>query len=197
MIPDFGKALVVLCGSMALLLGVGSFALLRQEQLPEALGRRVAAIEKAPVIQRKAMLERFWAERRAAGGPLVEPIGPGHKRVTFVYRGGSDTRAVQLATPLAGRSLAVVGEEIEQASQLRPIAGTDIWWIALDLRDTAAIPYGFAEQGDLATRCYADPLKLDPGTGTAAPRRCSAEGGSGWTGTSEVDLSAMPGPGRA
>src|SRR5690349_662985 len=64
--------------------------------------------------------ERFWEEIGRRGAPLIEPAGErGKSLVTFVYRGGPDTRTV-----------VVLGDGTPGApsdNQLTAVPGTRIW----------------------------------------------------------------------
>ncbi|MFN8203946.1 MAG: enterochelin esterase [Solirubrobacteraceae bacterium] len=68
-------------------------------------------------------LRRFWAQVAAAGTPLVEPAEgrPGHRVVTFLWRGGDELRAVVL---LANK---LTDPSVWPQSTMERLAGTDVW----------------------------------------------------------------------
>ena len=160
MVPDLAKAAAVFGVSAGLLLGLGVFVARGDARPPETLNRKIEFLRHVVSTARPAALARFWAERKAAGGPMVEAVAPGRTRVTFLYRGDASSAAVRLESPVAAQMLAAIGEDTQQAGQLQRVAGTDIWWIAVDVRDTGRIPYDFAvvkRPGEPALR-QSDPL---------------------------------------
>ncbi|WP_190082402.1 enterochelin esterase [Streptomyces longisporoflavus] len=76
------------------------------------------------------VIEEFWADVARRGTPLVEAVDgePGHRDVTFLWRGHRATRQVLLlAEGIADRADLA-------ASLLDPLPGTDIWHITYRLR---------------------------------------------------------------
>ncbi|MBG0821468.1 enterochelin esterase [Planomonospora sp. ID91781] len=89
---------------------------------PEVLtGRRVTALAADLRAGRTGALEAFWAEAAARGTPLVEEIpgDPGHRAVTFLWRGDAEDVLV-MANKLTDPGL--LG-----ASLMERIDGTDVW----------------------------------------------------------------------
>ncbi|WP_320774146.1 enterochelin esterase [Streptomyces sp. CRN 30] len=75
--------------------------------------------------------EEFWTEVGRLGTPLVgpDPRGdPGHRAVTFLWRGTPATRAVELLPNKLGDPRAPEGNLMENAP------GTDVWHLTLRLR---------------------------------------------------------------
>ncbi|MFE9686713.1 enterochelin esterase [Streptomyces sp. NPDC006285] len=75
--------------------------------------------------------EDFWGGVRESGTPLVgpDPLGsPEHRAVTFLWRGTSATRAVQVLPNKLGDPRDPVGNLMENAP------GTDVWHWTLRLR---------------------------------------------------------------
>ncbi len=79
---------------------------------------------------RSAVLAAFWGEVRTSGTPLTETIegDPGHRAVTFLWRGDTETRQVLL---LVNRLL----DRCDLAASLmRWLPGTDVWHLTYRLR---------------------------------------------------------------
>ncbi|MER8195565.1 enterochelin esterase [Streptomyces microflavus] len=79
---------------------------------------------------RDALTEAFWAEAARTGTPLVEELddAPGHRAVTFLWRGHRATRRVLLMAP------GLTGHDRLADSLLHHLPGTDIWHLGLRLR---------------------------------------------------------------
>ncbi|MER7169839.1 enterochelin esterase domain-containing protein [Streptomyces mesophilus] len=94
----------------------------------ERLIRRLAGAPSA--AERDRIVAEFWAAAERRGTPLVEELDgePGHRAVTFLWRGHRATRQVLLL----GNRLA--DREHLAASLLRRIPDTDIWHLGLKLR---------------------------------------------------------------
>ncbi|MBK3590075.1 DUF3327 domain-containing protein, partial [Streptomyces sp. MBT57] len=77
-----------------------------------------------------ALTEAFWAEAARTGTPLVEELddAPGHRAVTFLWRGHRATRRVLLMAP------GLTGHDRLADSLLHHLPGTDIWHLGLRLR---------------------------------------------------------------
>ena len=86
--------------------------------------------------------ERFWEEIGRRGAPLIEPPGePGKSLVTFVYRGGPDTRTV-----------VVLGDGTPGApsdNQLTAVPGTRVWQRTYVYRSDARFRYSLSPNDDL------------------------------------------------
>ncbi|BFP54411.1 esterase family protein [Streptomyces sp. CMC78] len=79
---------------------------------------------------RDALTEAFWGDVARSGTPLVEALddAPGHRAVTFLWRGHRATRQVLLmATGIGDR-------ERPADSLLHHLPGTDIWYLGYRLR---------------------------------------------------------------
>ncbi|MFI0351148.1 alpha/beta hydrolase-fold protein [Actinomadura sp. 9N407] len=93
----------------------------------------------------------FWDEVAATGTPLVEPIpdDPGHRAVTFLWRGTPETRGV----------IAMVNRMFDPtdpaASRMRRVDGTDAWYISYRLRTDHSGSYRMVVLAD-------DETGLDP-----------------------------------
>ncbi|MET9296731.1 enterochelin esterase [Streptomyces sp. NPDC003077] len=110
-----------------------------------------------------AELARFWTEVEATGTPLTEPLDgdPGHRAVTFLWRGDASTRQVLL---LVNRLL---DRADLAASLMRRLPGTDVWHLTYRLRGDHRGSYRIApdtegrpacELGRLAATAVRDPL---------------------------------------
>ncbi|MDT7845613.1 enterochelin esterase [Streptomyces justiciae] len=94
------------------------------------VARLVAQLAGADDTRRTALTEAFWAEVESAGTPLVEELedDPGHRAVTFLWRGHRATRQVLLCANRIGDREHLVD------SLLDPVPGTDVWQLGLRLR---------------------------------------------------------------
>src|SRR5205085_325122 len=79
---------------------------------------RLAALSREMLGGGRGALERFWGEVKGKL-PLVEPApGGGAPLVTFVWRGGKDTRRVDL----------VGGMPLGRPKSLSRLGDTDLWY---------------------------------------------------------------------
>lgn len=85
------------------------------------------------------VLERFWERVRSEGTPLVapHPETPGLRVVTFLWRSPAELDGVHLH---ANR---ITDKHLRPAGEMRPIPGTGIWGVTLELRATSRFSYGF------------------------------------------------------
>ncbi|EFE75419.1 DUF3327 domain-containing protein, partial [Streptomyces sp. SID5466] len=92
------------------------------------LARQLEAARDAAT--RTALTEAFWDEAARTGTPLVETLddAPGHRAVTFLWRGHRATRHVLLMAP-------GIGDRDRPADTLlHHLPGTDIWYLGYRLR---------------------------------------------------------------
>ncbi|WP_210583832.1 enterochelin esterase [Streptomyces sp. GESEQ-35] len=94
------------------------------------VARLVAQLAGADDPQRADLTAEFWSEVDQVGTPLVEELDgePGHRAVTFLWRGHRATRQVLLS---ANR---IVDREHLAGSLLDRVPGTDVWHLGLRLR---------------------------------------------------------------
>ncbi|WP_019549708.1 enterochelin esterase [Streptomyces sulphureus] len=95
---------------------------------------------------RAAALDRFWAEVRTSGTPLIEPLPnePHHRAVTFLWRGGGTTGAVLL---LANR---LIDRGDYTSGLMEHLDGTDVWHFTYRLRADHRGSYRVAATEDAA-----------------------------------------------
>ncbi|OSC75772.1 enterochelin esterase [Streptomyces sp. BF-3] len=92
------------------------------------LARQLEAARDAAT--RTALTEAFWDEAARTGTPLVETLddAPGHRAVTFLWRGHRATRQVLLMAP-------GIGDRDRPADTLlHHLPGTDVWYLGYRLR---------------------------------------------------------------
>lgn len=128
-------------------------------------------------------VEEFWRQVRAAGAPLVEPLGddPAHALVTFVFRADASTRSVVLIAQLTT-------SRDPSVNVLTRLGGTDVWYKTYRLRSDVRLSYGFVPNptdeslsySNRETAQLADPLN---------PRTVSAQANIGH---SLLELPAAP-----
>jgi len=109
-------------------------------------------VEPTPLLRRlrqaiaagePGALERFWRDVEAAGTPLVapHPHDPDRRLVTFLWRGEHE------------RSVSLLGNRITDGAgrrglPLQRLAGTDAWWVAVDLDATHRGTYRLLPERD-------------------------------------------------
>ncbi|WP_433399131.1 enterochelin esterase [Streptomyces sp. CA-146814] len=95
------------------------------------LARLARQLEEArDAAARDALTEAFWAEAARTGTPLVEELDddPGHRAVTFLWRGHRATRRVLLM------ARGITDRDRLADSLLHQLPGTDIWYLGHRLR---------------------------------------------------------------
>ncbi|MDG4865035.1 DUF3327 domain-containing protein, partial [Streptomyces sp. T-3] len=104
----------------------------------ERLTARLAGTSSA--AERDGIVTEFWAEAERRGTPLVEELDgePGHRVVTFLWRGHRATRQVLLVGNRLGDREHLAG------SLLRQVPDTDIWHLGLKLRADHRCSYQLA-----------------------------------------------------
>ncbi|ANH94714.1 esterase [Streptomyces sp. SAT1] len=102
--------------------------------------------EPACALPGPAGLTRFWADVSRRGTPLIgpDPLGSAdHRAVTFLWRGGPGTRAVQVMPNKLGDPRAPEGNVMCRAP------GTDVWHWTVRLRTDWRGTYDFfVDEGD-------------------------------------------------
>ena len=120
--------------------------------------------------------ERFWQEIAKTGAPLVEPAAErGKSLVTFLYRGGPETRTVVVHGDGAPGA--------PSGNQLTPLPGTSVWHRSYLHRSDARFRYALSPNDDLrpmetvppadfskrVATFIADPLNPRLATGSPVP----------------------------
>jgi enterochelin esterase family protein len=94
------------------------------------VARLLAEAAGAEAVRRAALAAEFWREAERSGTPLVEELDgdPGHRVVTFLWRGHRATRQVLFS----GNRITDRGRLA--GSLLERVPGTDVWHLGLRLR---------------------------------------------------------------
>ncbi|MFJ5265080.1 enterochelin esterase [Streptomyces sp. NPDC088387] len=110
------------------------------------VARLVQRLARAGDAGRAALTAEFWSEVERLGTPLVEESAgePGHRTVTFLWRGHRATRQVLLC---AHR---VVDRDHLAGALLEHVPGTDVWHLGLRLRADHRGSYRLA--ADISTK---------------------------------------------
>jgi len=134
----------LLAGLLLLLAGPGRA---RAEDLASP---RLNALRNEIATGGPAALERFWRRLAAEGTPLVEPVEgePNERLVTFVWRGGDETRNVLVVVSPSDLG----SEEGIAGARLSRIPGTDVWFKSRRMRADARFGYAFSVNDSLATK---------------------------------------------
>jgi enterochelin esterase family protein len=106
-------------------------------------------------------LERFWQVVSNQGTPMIEPI-PGdidHVHVTFLWRGGKDTRNVVFVSALTANFNR--DRQLTQ-DQLTLLPGTDMWWKTYRVRKDARFTYYLSPNDSLQRKQSSDWDTLQP-----------------------------------
>jgi enterochelin esterase-like enzyme len=139
-----------------------------QELTPSAWRER----DPSPRIERlrkslasgDANTDAFWAEIKASGTPLIEPLGEKHSLVTFLWRGTPDTRNVVVF-------LSDFGGVRPQDHMMRSLGNSDVWFLTVRLPRGARFLYRLSPNnpldnaflgGLLGSSQQLDPLNLNP-----------------------------------
>ena len=134
----------LLAGLLLLLAGPGRA---RAEDLASP---RLNALRNEIATGGPAALERFWRRLAAEGTPLVDPVEgePNERLVTFVWRGGDETRNVLVVVSPSDLG----SEEGIAGARLSRIPGTDVWFKSRRMRADARFGYAFSVNDSLATK---------------------------------------------
>ena len=81
--------------------------------------------------QQAALLEGFWQDAAAWGGPLVEPVDARHSRVTFLWRG-------------ARHNVRLIGAPSADHEWLDRLGDTDIWFKSFTVPNDLRLSYRYA-----------------------------------------------------
>ncbi|MFK0117695.1 enterochelin esterase [Streptomyces sp. NPDC090994] len=94
------------------------------------VARLLAEAEGADAARRAALAAEFWAEAERFGTPLVEELDgqPGHRAVTFLWRGHRATRQVLF------HGNRITDRDHLAGSLLERVPGTNVWHLGLRLR---------------------------------------------------------------
>jgi enterochelin esterase-like enzyme len=111
---------------------------------------RLSALRKEIATSGPAALERFWRRLAEEGTPLVEPVeGKENERlVTFVWRGGDETRNVLVVVSPSDLG----SEEGIEGARLSRIPGTDVWFKSRRMGADARFGYAFSVNDPLVTK---------------------------------------------
>jgi enterochelin esterase family protein len=120
----------------------------RAAQAEEPASPRLGALRKEVAAGEPAALERFWRRITGEGTPLVEPVeGAGNEvLVTFLWRGGEETRNVLVVTSPSDLATA----EGIAAARLERLMQTDVWYRTRRMRADARFGYALAVNDSLA-----------------------------------------------
>jgi enterochelin esterase-like enzyme len=172
------------------LAGCGQHILLPQETRAPASEYPIHPVETSPLIGRlgtqiqsgkTVALAKFWREIERSGTPVIERMnGDSHNVVvTFLWRGGPETRAVELIAPL---------ESVPGMPHLRliPLAETNVWYGSWAMPDDVRFTYRLTPSATASDRRQvAVPDPLNPSRMTI-----SFEGGT--IPTTELAIASMP-----
>ena len=134
-----------------------------------------------------AAVKSFWEEVAHIGAPLIEPV-PGEKSysfVTFLWRGGDETRNVVIFDGIAG---------FDAKDRMQRIPGTDVWYKTYRVRNDARFTYNLSPndslqpfdgvKGDDAMKKRLAAFRADP----LNPHHCPTTFGAYGTASSYVEL---------
>lgn len=135
----------------------------------EIASPRLAALHKESQAGGPAALETFWRRIAQEGTPLIEPAEGGKDEVlvTFLWRGGDETKSVVAVASLAD----LATEEGIAAARMSRLPGTDVWYRSRRMRADARFAYAFSVNDPLTPLAQATPeeeearwaaLKPDP-----------------------------------
>jgi len=132
-------------------------------------------------------LKQFWAEVARTGAPLIEPVSgdKSYSFVTFLWRGGDDTRNVVIFDGIAG---------FGAKDRMVRIPSTDVWYKTYRVRNDARFSYNLSPndslqsfddvRGDNAMKQRLAAFRPDP----LNPHHCPTTFGAYGTDSSYVEL---------
>jgi enterochelin esterase family protein len=111
---------------------------------------RVRALATAVRSGRAAAVDSFWAEMKEKGTPLVEPMSGKKDYVwlTFLWRGDGKTNNVVLVGNVA------TGHSYD--NRLSHLAGSDVWFLTLPMRNDLRATYRFSVNDSLTKSDWSD-----------------------------------------
>lgn len=119
----------------------------RQEALARTLtSPRLQALQKEARAGNRSAVEQFWSQMRTRGTPLVEPFvtTDASVRVTFLWRGGPETRNVLVAWPLPVSLSSPATAPAVEDSEMVQLPGTDVWYKTITFPRNTRIAYLFS-----------------------------------------------------
>lgn len=110
---------------------------------------RLAMLRKQLKNGEAGVLDNFWREVKQRGTPLVEPIPSDDKHVlvTFLWRGGPETKNVGLVSDLPGGAA-----EAPEKNLLTNLPGTNVWFKTYRVRSDARFTYYLSPNDSLVPR---------------------------------------------
>jgi enterochelin esterase-like enzyme len=172
------------------LAGSGQHILLAQETRNPASGYPIHPVETSPLIRHlrtqiksgmDVSLAKFWREIERNGTPVIERMnGDSHNVVvTFLWRGGRETQAVELIAPLES----VPGMP---HLSLTPLPETNVWYRSWTMPDDVRFTYRLTPSATASDRrqvTVPDPLN---------PSRMTISFEGGTIPTTELAIASMP-----
>jgi enterochelin esterase-like enzyme len=154
--------------ALLLALVLASVALERSEaqqasNQPAIRSPRLVKLEMDLKSRDVAALDNFWREVEQRGTPLVEsiPSDEKHVLVTFLWRGGTETKNVGLFSDLPGMA------EAPEVNLLTNLLGTDVWFKSYKVRKDGRFTYYLSPNDSLIPRAQRkdkdwETLQADP-----------------------------------
>ena len=140
MIRSRARLAAVLLVPMLLLTSLGSSRGLQSTRPESPQSPRIEQLRQDLEADRDKALEAFWTELKQNGTPLLEATDDDHTLVSFVWRGGPDTRNVIVN---------VDAEPIFRNLQLHRLSDTDVWYRTYRLPSEAQFYYQFSPNDSL------------------------------------------------
>ena len=133
----------------------------------EIASPRMAALRKELETGGPAALESFWRRIAQEGTPLIEPAeeGKGEVLVTFLWRGGDETKSVVAVTS----TVDLMTEEGIAAARMSRLPGTDVWYRSRRMRSDARFAYAFSVDDPLTPLEKAAPGEEEARWGALKP----------------------------
>ena len=130
---------------------------------------RLITLEKLWESRDAAALDNFWREVKERGAPLVEPISGDakHVLVTFLWRGGNETRNVVAFSAFTTGHPCCSSYSADQLAQgeMKRLLGTDVWFKTIRLPYDVRFTYYLSPNDSLVP----DPQRTDKDWATQQP----------------------------
>lgn len=122
---------------------LANLGLIQTSSLPNTQSPAIHSLERQVSSGHTSVVGEFWSRIANQHSPMVEadPTDPNYSLVTFVWRGGSDTRNVVVVSPLA---LVNFDDAV-----MEKVAETNVWFKTYRMRKDARMSYRFAVNDSL------------------------------------------------
>ncbi len=120
-------------------------------KMVELESRRLMNLQSKLMAGESGALENFWQTITQLGTPMVEPVKGDeyHVVLTFLWRGGGETKNVILFSALTTRpNMDFIAKHLAKSHLIR-LAGTDVWYKSFRIRHDVRLSYYLSHNDSL------------------------------------------------